>query len=146
MATQMLQSSGSHLILYDGVCGLCNRFNAFVLKHDRKRNFRFASLQSATGQSFLRRFHRNPGKLDTVYVVPNYESGSGLSLERARAALFVLKMLGSPWSWVGIFGILPDSLLNFGYDCLARNRYRIFGRYDQCMIPSVEDRERFIDV
>ena len=146
MATQKLQSAESHLILYDGVCGLCNRFNAFVLAHDRKRHFRFASLQSATGQSFLRRFHRNPSKLDTVYVVPNYESGSDLSLERARAGLFVMKTLGSPWRWAGIFGFLPDSLLNFAYDSIARNRYRIFGKYDQCKMPSVEDRERFIDV
>jgi predicted DCC family thiol-disulfide oxidoreductase YuxK len=140
------QPAGPHLILYDGVCGLCNRLNAFVLKHDKNARFRFASLQSAIGQSCLRQFHRNPADLDTFYVIANYASSSALPIERARAALFVLKTLGSPWSWAGILGILPDSLLNFAYDSIARNRYRIFGRYDQCLMPSAENRERFIDI
>jgi predicted DCC family thiol-disulfide oxidoreductase YuxK len=146
MINAYLQFAGSHLILYDGVCGLCNRLNAFVLKHDRKAHFRFASLQSALGQSLLRRYGLNPVDLDTFYVITNYDSGSALLFERARAGLFVLKTLGSPWRWAAILGILPDSLLNFGYDCLARNRYRIFGKYEQCMVPSAADRERFIDV
>jgi predicted DCC family thiol-disulfide oxidoreductase YuxK len=146
MPREKLQSAGPHLILYDGVCGLCNRFNSFVLTHDKKAHFRFASLQSATGQAHLRRIRRDASILDTFYVVTNYESESGTSVERARAALFVLNTLGSPWRWAGIFGILPDSLLNFAYDLLARNRYRIFGRYEQCVMPRAEDRERFIDV
>ena len=146
MPREKLQSAGPHLILYDGVCGLCNWFNSFVLTHDKKACFRFASLQSATGQDYLRRFHRHPDNLETLYVVTNYQSGSGTSMERARACLFVLKSLGRPWLWAGIFGILPDSLLNFGYDTLARVRYRVFGKYEQCMMPGAENRERFIDV
>jgi len=146
MTKAHLQSAGSHLILYDGVCGLCNRLNAFVLKHDRKAHFRFASLQSAKVQSLLRQYCRNPDDLDTFYVIANYDSGSSLLFERARAGLFVLKTLGGPWRWAGILGVLPDSLLNLGYDCLARSRYRIFGKYEQCMLPSAADRERFIDV
>jgi predicted DCC family thiol-disulfide oxidoreductase YuxK len=146
MPREKLQSAGPHLILFDGVCGLCNRFNSFVLTHDKKAYFRFASLQSATGQAHLRRIRRDASILDTFYVVTNYESESGTSVERARAALFVLNTLGSPWRWAGIFGILPDSLLNFAYDLLARNRYRIFGKDQQCMMPSAENRERFIDI
>lgn len=146
MPREKLQSAGPHLILYDGVCGLCNWFNSFVLAHDKKAHFRFASLQSATGQAHLRRIGRNPDILDTFYVVTNYESGLGTSMERARACLFVLKTLGRPWRWAGVFEILPDSLLNFGYDTLARVRYRIFGGYEHCMMPSAETRERFIDV
>ena len=146
MPRNKLQSAGPHLILYDGVCGLCNRLNAFVLTHDKNTYFRFASLQSATGQACLRQFRKTPDTLDTFYVVTNYESESGTSLERAAAALFVLKTLGSPWNWAGIIGILPDSLLNFAYDCIARHRYRIFGKYEQCVMPSAEERERFIDL
>jgi predicted DCC family thiol-disulfide oxidoreductase YuxK len=146
MPRKKLQSAGPHLILYDGVCGLCNRMNAFVLKYDKSARFRFASLQSAVGQSYLRRFNRDPADLDTFYVIANYESKSAVPFERAAAGLFVLETFGVPWRWAGIFGILPDSLLNFGYDTLARVRYRIFGKYEQCMMPSAEDRERFIDV
>jgi predicted DCC family thiol-disulfide oxidoreductase YuxK len=140
------QSTGSHLILYDGVCGLCNRLNAFVLRYDRKAHFRFASLQSTKGQSILRQYERNLHDLDTFIVIANYDSKSPVLLERARAGLFVLKTLGFPWKLAGIFGILPVSLLNSGYDYLSRNRYRIFGKYDQCILPSKEHRERFIDV
>jgi predicted DCC family thiol-disulfide oxidoreductase YuxK len=146
MVENYSQSAGSHLLLYDGVCGLCNRLNAFVLKRDRKAQFRFASLQSDTGQKLLRRYDRNPQDLDTFYVVADYGSKSPILMERASAGLFVLKTLGGPWRWAGILGVLPDSILNFGYDCLARSRYRIFGKYDQCKLPSAEHRERFIDV
>lgn len=144
MPHKKVQSAGPHLILYDGVCGLCNRFVSFVLAHDKNAHFRFASLQSATGQARLRQIGKNPDSLDTLYVLPNYESGS--AFERARAGLFVLKTLGMPWSLAEIFGILPDSLLNFAYDCLAHYRYRIFGRYEQCRLPAAEDRKRFIDI
>jgi len=146
MPRKNLQSAGPHLILYDGVCGLCNRLNAFVLKHDKNALFRFASLQSARGQSYLRQFNRNPDDLDTFYVIANYESKAAVPIERAAAGLFVLKMLGSPWNCAGIVGILPDSLLNFAYDCVARYRYRIFGRYERCLVPIAEERERFIDL
>jgi predicted DCC family thiol-disulfide oxidoreductase YuxK len=146
MTREKPQSVGPHLILYDGVCGLCNRFNAFVLTHDKKAQFRFASLQSATGRDHLHRAGKSPDVLDTLYVLPNYESGSGKAIERARAGLFVLKTLGFPWNCAGIFGVLPDSLLNFAYDRVAHHRYRIFGKYEQCKMPSAEDRRRFIDV
>jgi len=140
------QSPGSHLLLYDGVCGLCNRLVAFVLKRDRKAQFRFASLQSNTGQRLLREFGRNPHDLDTFYAVADYGSETPLLLDRARAGLFVLKTLGGAWRGAGIFGVLPDSMLNFAYDCVARSRYRIFGKYDQCKLPSAAHRERFIDI
>jgi predicted DCC family thiol-disulfide oxidoreductase YuxK len=146
MPRKKLQSAGPHLILYDGVCGLCNRFNSFVLAHDKNAFFRFASLQSATGKFHLRRFGKSPDILDTLYVLTDYRSGSGESMERARAALFVLKALGIPWRWAGIVGILPDPLLNFAYDCIAQNRYRFFGKYEQCKVPGAADRERFIDI
>src|SRR5262245_34228841 len=106
------QSAGSHLILYDGVCGLCNGLVTFVLKHDKTGNFRFASLQSAIGQSVLRQYGRNPEALDTFYVIANYNSDKAVLIDRARAGLFVLKTLGGPWSWIGILGALPGPLLN----------------------------------
>jgi len=146
MPRENAQSAGPHLILYDGVCGLCNRFVSFVLKHDTKAQFRFASLQSALGQSLLRRYARNTHDLDTVYIVTNYDTGPTEMLERACAGLFVLKALGGAWQWAGFLGFLPNALLDFGYDCIARHRYRIFGKYDRCLLPSREHRERFFDL
>ena len=140
------RSGKSHLILYDGVCGLCNRLNAFVLKHDRKDQFKFASLQSSLGRALLQQWGRNSDNLDTFYVLANYGSESATLYERAQAGLFLMKALGIPWRWIGILSVFPRRLLNYGYDLIAHNRYRIFGRYDQCILPSVEHREKFIDV
>src|SRR5437660_10678298 len=81
---------GEHLILYDGVCGLCNRLNAFLLTRDTRGVFDFASLQSAAGQSVLRRFDRNAEDLTTFYVVTDYRSESSALLSKAGPALFVM--------------------------------------------------------
>jgi predicted DCC family thiol-disulfide oxidoreductase YuxK len=136
---------GKHLVLYDGVCGLCNRLNGFVLTRDTRGVLDFASLQSAAGRSALQRFGRNPEDLNTLYVVTNYRSESPALLSKARAVLFVMKTLGGGWAWLRAFGMLPNALLDRGYDLIARNRYRLFGRYDSCLMPSAEYKKRFID-
>jgi len=137
---------GVHLILYDGVCGLCNRLNTFVLPRDPSGTFDFAPLQSDTARRVLAPFNRNPDDLNTLFVIANYKSTSPAPtlLSKARAALFVIRTLGFPWSLLGIFGILPTFLLDIGYDAIASRRYRLFGRYEQCLLPSVEYRKRFI--
>ena len=140
------RTGGEHLVLYDGVCGLCNRLNRFVVPRDTEGLFDFASLQSATGQSLLKQFGRNPQDLNTFYVVTSYRSGSSVLLSKMGAGLFVMKARGGPWRWLGLFGVLPIRLLNAGYDLVARNRYRFFGRHENCLMPSAEHRNRFIDV
>src|SRR4051812_5924246 len=100
-------AGGQHLVLYDGVCGLCNRLNQFLLSRDGGGVFDFASLQSRAGRDLLTRLGRNPDDLDTVFVVVGYRGGAPVLLSKARAALFVLKALGQPWSWLGVFGVLP---------------------------------------
>lgn len=137
---------GDHLLLYDGVCGLCNRLNQFVLPRDTAGVFAFASLQSGAGRSALARFGKNSDDLNTFYVVTNYRSDAPGLLSKAAAGLFVMKVLGAPWRWLGVFGVLPQSLLNVGYDLIARNRYRLFGRFDTCLLPTAEYRQRFLDV
>jgi predicted DCC family thiol-disulfide oxidoreductase YuxK len=137
---------GRHLVLYDGVCGLCNRLNQFVLPRDTGGVFDFASLQSRVGREVLTRFDRNPDELNTLYVVVDYRGGAPRLLSKARAALFVLKALGAPWRWLGVFGVLPGAVLDRAYDLVARNRYRLFGRYERCLMPAAEYKERFIDV
>jgi predicted DCC family thiol-disulfide oxidoreductase YuxK len=140
------QRTGEHLILYDGVCGLCNRTNAFVLSRDRRELFDFASLQSAFGRSVLRRFGKEPEDLDTFYVVTDYRRESSTLLSKSGAALFVTSALVAPWRWLRVFGVLPRGLRDRVYDLVASNRYRFFGRYESCPMPRVEHRKRFIDV
>jgi predicted DCC family thiol-disulfide oxidoreductase YuxK len=134
-----------HLILYDGVCGLCNRLNAFVLTRDTAGVFAFASLQSRTGQAFLQRFGRSDQPLDTMCVVLDYRSDSPVLLTKSEAALFVVGKLGRPWRWLALLKILTAWLRDLAYDVVARYRYRIFGRYDRCLLPTPQHKQRFID-
>jgi len=135
----------NHLILYDGVCCLCNRMIQFVMRQDRAQVFRFASLQSRLGQSLTGRQGKSPGKLDTVMVIANYGSSSARLLSKASAGLFVLQTLGGAWRLAGVLRVLPDRLLDWFYDLIARYRYRIFGRYESCPVPTPEQRSRFLD-
>ena len=137
---------GQHLVLYDGVCGLCNSLVQFVLPRDEAGTFDFASLQSETGQAWLRRFGMPTGNLDTMMVVAGYRGDTPHALTRAGAALFVARRLGLPWRLASVASVLPDALLSRGYDFIARRRYRWFGRADTCVIPLQEQRERFIDI
>lgn len=139
---------GEHLILYDGVCGLCNRLIRFVLLRDAQGAFDFASLQSATGRSVLQRCGKDAETLSTFYVVTDYGMESAALLSKGRAALFVISKLKIGGVGPQVLRILPRWMLDFGYELVARNRYRVFGRMqrESCLLPSEEFRERFIDV
>jgi predicted DCC family thiol-disulfide oxidoreductase YuxK len=145
------------IILYDGVCGLCNRLNQFVLHRDPDAIFRFASLQSPFAERILARYGADPQDLDTVYVVVNHDlSKHDLAKEaqsderilpRSDAIIFVLKRLGGIWKVLGLFlQLLPRLLRDAAYRIVARNRYPIFGRSETCVLPSPENRNRFLDV
>jgi predicted DCC family thiol-disulfide oxidoreductase YuxK len=136
---------GTDLLLYDGVCGLCSGLTRFVLRMDRDRRFHFASLQSAAARAVLKPFDREAGGLTTFYILVGYRGPRPVLLARGRAALFVMSTLGWPWKAIGVAGILPDSLLDRGYDLISRHRYRLFGRLDACPIPPPEHRARFLD-
>ena len=136
---------GRHLLLYDGVCGLCDRLVQFVLAHDPGGVFDFAPLQSATGRAAVAREGGDPDALTSFYVVRDYRTAQARSLVKARAALFVARTLGFPWNVAALFGVLPTAVLDWGYDVVARSRYRVFGRFDQCALPRPEQRKRFVD-
>jgi predicted DCC family thiol-disulfide oxidoreductase YuxK len=134
-----------HLVLYDGVCGLCNRLNAFVLARDAAGVFAFASLQSKTGQAFLHQFGRSGQTLDTMCVVRDYRSSSPVLLTKSQAALFVIAHAGGGWRWLALSSVLPLRLRDAIYDLVSRNRYRVFGRYESCLLPTPQYKQRFID-
>ena len=138
-------ADGAHLVLYDGVCGLCNRLLQFLLTHDRRAVFVFAPLQSAFGMSTVERFGGNPDELSTFFVVSNFRTDRARLVGRGQAALFVAGELGWPWKAAVLFRVIPPAMLDRMYDVIARNRYRLFGRFDRCLIPRPEYRRRFID-
>ena len=134
-----------HLVLYDGVCGLCSSLLQFLLTHDRRGVFAFASLQSRTGRTVVEHLGGDPADLTSFYVLANYRTRHSLIFARSEAALFVAGQLGWPWKTAVIARILPTALLDRAYNAIARNRYRVFGRFDQCLAPRPEFRGRFIE-
>jgi predicted DCC family thiol-disulfide oxidoreductase YuxK len=134
------------VILYDGVCGLCNRYVHWVLRHDRRRVFRFASLQSPAARDILARHRISADPLETVYVVRDFGQPSEQVLLKSSAALFVLSRLSGVWALAGLTRMLPRSLRDFLYDAVARRRYRFFGKYESCPLPDRAYLDRFIGV
>ena len=125
------------IIFFDGVCGLCNGFIDFVIKVDRKASFRFSPLQSDFATSKLpQEYIKN---LDSVVVLID-----GKTQTKSQAVFAVLNELGGKWKFASLIGKLPTSFLNLGYDLVASNRYKIFGKKESCRIPSPEERDRFV--
>jgi predicted DCC family thiol-disulfide oxidoreductase YuxK len=134
------------ILLYDGVCGLCNRLVQFILRRDRNAVFRFASLQSALAASILARHSASPSALDTVYAVVNPELPDEYLLSRSDAAVFILKRLPAAWPSIAfLIQLVPKFLRDAAYNVIARNRYAIFGRSKVCALPRDQDRARFLD-
>lgn len=132
-------------MFYDGVCGLCNRLVQFLLKHDKRDRFRFASLQSDLAHDVLTRHGLDPHDLDTVYVVKDYQQTGEILLERSDAILLMVSELGGIWSVASIGRVLPKALRDALYKVVARNRYRVFGKSESCMLPAPEHRNKFLD-
>jgi predicted DCC family thiol-disulfide oxidoreductase YuxK len=135
------------IILYDGVCGLCNRFVRFVLKRDRKDHFRFAALQSHFAREVLQRHHVDPNALDTVYLVLDNDQPTESLLARNDAVASVLHELGGFWRlWAKLLNFVPRSVRDWQYNLIARNRYRFFDKYVSCPLPDSEDRHKFLGI
>jgi predicted DCC family thiol-disulfide oxidoreductase YuxK len=134
------------ILLYDGVCGFCNRCIQFMLKRDRNDRFRYAPLQSGFAREILHRHGKNPQDFDTVYLVENYGQPDERLIVKGRAGMRVLRELGGAWRVLSWLGVLPRFVLDFGYDLVAGNRYRLFGKSASCPLPSPQDRAKFIAV
>lgn len=132
------------VILFDGVCALCNGLNKFVLKRDRRDRFRFTPLQGEVARAVLVRHGKDPDELDTVYLVLSPGTADERLMARGRAALKIVRSVGRGWRLMAVFTILPTFVLDFFYGLVARNRYRAFGKYDECPIPPKEHRHKFV--
>lgn len=145
MSTSAPVERGQHLLLYDGVCGLCNSVVRAVLARDPRGVFHFAPLQSEMAHTVLDPWGMSPDELSTFYVVRDYRRQPGRPLTKGRAAVFVGRALGWPWHVVAAAAAwCPTTVLDAIYDVVARRRYRIFGRFDTCPIPRPEHRDRFV--
>jgi len=137
---------GRALLLYDGVCALCNGVVQFLMKHDGLDQFRYAPLQSSLGREVLARFdiHTFP---DGVMLLTDALSPTEHLYQRSDAVAEALQRLSTPWRLAGrVLRLVPRPLRDWGYGIVARFRYRLFGRYDTCPIPPPEQRCRLLGV
>ncbi|HEX6890201.1 MAG TPA: thiol-disulfide oxidoreductase DCC family protein [Chryseolinea sp.] len=134
-----IDTGGKIIVLFDGVCNLCNGTVKFIIKRDRSSKFLFASLQSDFGQTQLLRLGLDPTQLHSIIVLEN-----GKFYERSDAALKIASGLARPWPALGMFRVLPRSLRDWVYDLIAKNRYKVFGKQESCMIPTPEMKTKFV--
>jgi predicted DCC family thiol-disulfide oxidoreductase YuxK len=127
------------IILYDGVCHLCNGVINFILPRDKSRTFRFSPLQSDAGQALLKKFNLPTDDYDSFVLV----EGETFYM-RSAAAIKVMQGLGFPYSLGGALWILPRPVRDALYNWVAKNRYKWFGQYDSCMMPTPDIKERFL--
>jgi predicted DCC family thiol-disulfide oxidoreductase YuxK len=128
------------VILFDGICNLCNDAVIKVIKNDRKNVFVFTALQSATGQKIIQHLGIDTEKVDSIIL---YEPNGAYYIKSA-AALKIMKEFSGLWKISQIFRILPVALSDFFYDYIAKNRYKWFGKKDHCMIPTPELQAKFL--
>ena len=134
------------LVLYDGVCALCNGAVKFLLDRDRADIFRFAPLQGALAAELLPRYGIEPRDLDSIVVIADWNGPRERALTRSRAVLYALSLLGGTWErFARVAGMVPGGLADVVYRLIARIRYRTFGKYDVCPIPPPEWRNRFLE-
>ena len=129
------------IILFDGVCNLCNNAVNFVIKRDKKSVFRFASLQSDIGQKLTNERGIDTARVDSIILI---DPGTAW-YEKSTAALQIAKQLSGMFPLLSVFLIFPKSFRDWVYDIIAKNRYKWFGKKDQCMIPTPELKALFID-
>ena len=129
------------IILFDGVCNLCDSAVQMIIKHDAKDVFRFVALQSDLGQKIIQHLGIDAQKIDSIIL---YQPGFAYYY-KSEAALEIAKDLGGVFYFVALFSILPTSFNNYIYDYIAKNRYKWYGKKDTCLIPTKEIKAKFLE-
>lgn len=129
------------LIIFDGVCNLCNSSVKFVIKHDKNNHFMFTALQSETGKNIINHFNIDTLKVDSILL---YTPEKRI-LSKSTAALKVASKLSFPINILSILLIIPPFISNLVYDFVAKNRYKWYGKKEACMIPTPKLRSRFLE-
>lgn len=129
-----------NIVIFDGVCNLCEFSVNFIFEHDTAGQFSFTPAQSPLGASLLRHFGINTSRLDTVVLVRGERA-----FTRSAAAIEIASGLDTPWNLLAVFKAVPEPLRDMLYDLIAQNRYQLFGKKEECMLPSEELRRRFLE-
>lgn len=127
------------IILFDGICNFCNGTVNFIIKQDKKKIFRFAALQSESGEKLLKQYQLDQPGIDSFVLIDN-----GKAYTMTAAVLRLYNKLPWYWKWTQLFWIFPRLIRNFFYRLVAKNRYKWFGKREECIIPSPEIKERFL--
>ncbi|MBQ4819290.1 thiol-disulfide oxidoreductase DCC family protein [Aquimarina sp. MMG016] len=133
-------STSGPIVLFDGVCNLCNGWIRFILKREKNQSYRFASLQSETAKKLLHKNYSSQN-LSSIILIDN-----GTVYQKSDAILRICRNLNYPWNMISILLIVPVVLRNLAYDFIAINRYRWFGKQQQCEVLSPEQKFRFLDL
>ena len=128
------------IVLFDGVCNLCSGAVQFILKHEKNDTLKFASLQSDIGKDILEHYHIDPKRTDSIVYVENESA-----YVKSKAVLKIAHHLKYPYRIFSFFGFIPAFIANWKYDLVARYRYKLFGRKDECWLPHPGWKERFLD-
>ena len=131
----------NQLILFDGVCNLCNSSVNYVIKHDKNNVFLFAPLQGETGKEIIEKFGLDTSQTDSIIL---FSEEKGIKV-KSSAALAIASKLGFPRHLASIFYIVPPFIRNWVYDYVAKNRYKWYGKKDACMIPTPELKSKFLN-
>lgn len=132
--------SEPRIVLFDGVCNLCSHSVQFILRFNRDESIKFASVQSALGEAVLKHYGLPTGSYDTMLYIEN-----GQLHTQSAAAIRIARQLRFPWSLLQILVVIPPVLRDWLYVRVARNRYRLFGKREQCYLPDEKTLKRFLD-
>jgi len=127
------------VILFDGVCNFCNSSVNFIIARDKKNIFKFAALQSRTGEELQRKFSLDPKDLSSFILIDGEKY-----YKKTTAALKTAKYFGFPWNLTYMLIIIPPIIRNISYNIIAKNRYKWFGKRNTCRVPSADEKEKFL--
>ncbi|MDX1328928.1 MAG: DUF393 domain-containing protein [Arenibacter sp.] len=136
-----METNQKKILLFDGVCNLCNNAVQYVIKRDKNDLYRYAALQSDIGRKLTAERHIDTSQVDSIILI---EPGVAYYTKSA-AALKIAKSFGGLWGLAAILEWIPESLSNVVYDFVAKNRYRWYGKKEACMVPTPELKAKFLD-
>jgi predicted DCC family thiol-disulfide oxidoreductase YuxK len=135
----MSLTKGYHIVLFDGVCNLCNSSVQFIIKHDKQNRFKFAALQSEIGVELTKKHKIDVAKTDSIILIKNEKH-----FIKSSAVLRIAKELSGAYPLFFAFLIIPSFIRNLVYDYIARNRYKWYGKKESCMTPTQELKDKFL--